>query len=118
MSQIPNPISRDAVADPIIREELLEHISTLKKNKAPGPDNIPNEIYQAITDSIDTLCHMFNDIQQNKRIPEHWKIANIWPIFKSGNPSDWTNYRPIALLQMQYKIFTCHQQKATKLPGE
>lgn len=40
-------------------------------------------------------------------IPEMWKTANIYVILKKDkNPQDYTSYRPISLLNTDYKILT------------
>ena len=38
------------------------------------------------------------------KIPDKWNISNIIPIFKSGDPSVTSNYRPLSLLSLVSKI--------------
>ena len=41
---------------------------------------------------------------QSKIVPQGWKEANVTPIFKKGNKSLCSNYRPISLLNITAKI--------------
>ena len=38
-------------------------------------------------------------------MPSCWKIANVCPIFKKGDPAVASNYRPISLLNTIEKVF-------------
>ena len=48
---------------------------------------------------------MFNQIYQQRNIPEQWLIAKITPIFKKGNKNKIENYHPISNLCSTSKIF-------------
>ena len=37
-------------------------------------------------------------------VPECWKQANVFPLFKTGDRSDFGNYRPISLLNICSKV--------------
>ena len=49
--------------------------------------------------------------------PDSWKIANVIPLQKSGNPADVNNLRPISLLPLPGKILEriVHSQLSTFL---
>jgi hypothetical protein len=51
------------------------------------------------------LCNIFNGLISVNLFPEILKIAKIIPIFKSGNPSDPNNYRPISILPCLSKLY-------------
>ncbi len=40
--------------------------------------------------------------------PDPWKRARVAPIFKSGDQNDYSNYRPISVLPILYKILERH----------
>ena len=42
----------------------------------------------------DSLCKIFNESLRLGCVPQQWKIANIVPIYKKGNPNIVKNYRP------------------------
>ena len=48
---------------------------------------------------------LLNNCMRSGIFPDELKIARVIPLYKSGDKSDITNYRPIALLPVQSKIF-------------
>ena len=55
-------------------------------------------------DCSDTLFHLVNVCWQSKSIPEAWKHSTVVTLFKKGDTSLPSNYRPISLLVVAYKI--------------
>ena len=51
------------------------------------------------------LCLLFNKSLRDKIFPADWKLAHIILIFKSGDKSPVSNYRPVALLSTISKVF-------------
>ena len=51
------------------------------------------------------LSIIFNQIFKTGKIPDKWKLANVVPVFKKGDKSSVTNYRPISLTSLPMKIF-------------
>jgi Reverse transcriptase (RNA-dependent DNA polymerase) len=50
------------------------------------------------------ILHIFNRSLATGIVPSKFKIAKVVPIFKSGDPADMNNYRPISLLCTFSKI--------------
>ena len=77
----------------------------LRPDVAAGHDTIP---MWAVKNSIDLiskpLCEILNLSIENGIIPDQLKIARIVPIFKSGDNSLFSNYRPISVLPVFSKI--------------
>uniref|UniRef100_A0A670JJJ0 Reverse transcriptase domain-containing protein n=1 Tax=Podarcis muralis TaxID=64176 RepID=A0A670JJJ0_PODMU len=92
---------------PISKEEVEEAIKELKRGKAPGPDGFTASYYKEMKDIlIDPLTKVMNNILKEKDMPGTWREAFIVVIPKQD--SDLTqvkNYRPISLLNTDYKIF-------------
>jgi len=44
------------------------------------------------------LSVYFTNLLRQSVFPSAWKLANVTPIFKKGDPSNTANYRPISLL--------------------
>jgi hypothetical protein len=51
------------------------------------------------------LCLLFNKSLRLKKYPRSWKIAHVIPLFKNGDKSLPSNYRPVSLLSCVSKIF-------------
>ena len=85
--------------------DVFKLLSTHKVNTASGPDGISSVMLRgtayAITPALTTL---FNLSLNLCTIPDEWKKSNITPIHKSGDKSDPSNYRPISLLSLIFKV--------------
>ena len=95
------------------REELTTVLNQLKKDKAPGLDNIRNDIIMLLDDIGERiLLDLMNECFNTKQIPESWKEALIVCIHKNKrSDSDPASHRPIALLNTMYKIYAALIQK-------
>ena len=52
-----------------------------------------------------SITHIINNLSISTNVyPDKWEIARISPIFKSGDSSDVTNYRPISILSVLSKL--------------
>ena len=50
------------------------------------------------------LCILVNISFSEGIFPDTWKLANVIPIFKKGDKSQQSNYRPVALLSCIGKL--------------
>jgi hypothetical protein len=107
-----NPISyikkaypNNIFLNPCSEEEISKIIDGLKSCSA-GWDEIPSNIIK-INKHIRTpiITHIVNQSFLQGKFPDELKIANIIPIFKSGDQENIGNYRPISLLTTFSKIF-------------
>ena len=89
----------------VMPSEVLDVLKTLKKGKASGPDGINNRILiESAGQLAPHLCDLFNYSLITGSVPSSWKISNVCPIFKSGDPSLPSNYRPVSLLNNIEKV--------------
>jgi len=51
------------------------------------------------------FCELFKSCLSARKMPSCWKIANVCPVFKKGDPALVSNYRPISLLNTVEKVF-------------
>ncbi|GFO40540.1 ribonuclease hi [Plakobranchus ocellatus] len=75
--------------------------SIVKSNEsAAGPDGVCYQFLRHLPEScLHTLLKLFNNIWTTGDIPPSWREASVVPIPKPGkDPSDPSNYRPIALM--------------------
>ena len=87
-------------------EEVKSAITTMKNNKAAGPDGIPAEIYKLGGDFVQHQLHqLLVKIWTNEAVPSDFRDANIITIYKrKGDRSECGNYRGISLLATAGKI--------------
>ncbi len=74
---------------------VLKH---LKNRKAPGPDEIHNEMLKHLPPSMHRALHnLFTLMWMTGTTPDRWKEANTILLHKKNDESLLENYRPIAL---------------------
>ena len=97
-------------------QNVLSVLINLDPSKAPGPDLIHNRILKASANVLsEPLSILFNRSINESKFPTPWKISHITPIFKKGDTSKCTNYRPISLLSCVGKVLeTLVQQHLLK----
>ncbi len=75
-----------------VRKEL----STLDTAKGSGPDDLHPFMFQILADFLaEAFTALYNKSLQSGEVPQDWRKAIIWPIFKKGSEfrifllSDW-----------------------------
>ena len=92
---------------PVTTSEIHQAINQLKRNKAPGEDNItPDLIKDAAEIITPRLANLFTECLKQGKIPTDWQNAIIILLHKKGDQKELGNYRPISLLPIIYKLFT------------
>ena len=86
--------------------ELEEALRKLKQKKAPGPDEITNEMLKHLGPGAKRfLLSVYNQSWHTGTVPTSWKKALVRPIPKKGKDKrDPTSYRPISLLSCTGKL--------------
>ncbi|KAG0848852.1 hypothetical protein G6F17_011287 [Rhizopus arrhizus] len=80
-------------------------IDQLSIRKAPGADHLKAEILKPIsTDLSHLLSWFFSLCSQWSYVPSLWRHAQAYPIFKKGDSSLPSNYRPISLTSVFRKL--------------
>ena len=51
------------------------------------------------------MSYLFNSSLRTGIFPDDWKLAKVTPIYKSGEKSDRSNYRPISVITAIAKVF-------------
>ena len=80
----------------------------MNKNKAAGPDGLPVEFYMKFWDIIgEDMTEVFQNIWLSGEIKESFNASIIQLIYKGkGKMSMLENYRPISLMNADYKLLT------------
>ena len=76
------------------------------KNEATGYDDIKSDILKMSLQYIcEPLAHMCNMSLIQGTFPQELELANKIPLYKSGDPHVFNNYRPVSLLPTLSKVF-------------
>ena len=80
-------------------------LTSLKTNKATGPDQISSRILKDLAIEITPiLTFIFQQSLNTGDVPSKWRVANISPIYKKGDRSIPSNYRPVSITSICSKI--------------
>jgi len=95
-----------SISNLIITESgILKLLQQLDTTKASGPDNIPNKLLKELAIYLaPVLTSLYNQSLQTGNLPSDWLTASVTPVFKKGNRSLASNYRPISLVSVACKI--------------
>ncbi|KAE9240328.1 hypothetical protein PF002_g9800 [Phytophthora fragariae] len=97
----------DTLIKPITEDEVAAAIKACKPGKACGPDGLGNDWYHDYADAlVPILCKLYNLWYTSSVFPASFLEADIFCLKKTGDLSNPLNYRPLALLNSDYKIFT------------
>ena len=90
-------ISQSLFLDPVTPQEIVEIIKSLKTG-APGYDEINNKILQlSLNPIIGPLSFLWNRSLTEGVFSSELKLANILPLFKSGEAVLFNNYHTVTL---------------------
>ena len=93
-----NSVEHSIVFTDISYTEVTQGISTLK-NSTGGWDELPTFVAKEYVNGyIEPLTYLINTPFTESVFPIELKLARVVPIFKIGNQTELTNYRPISVL--------------------
>ena len=94
------------ISDIIVDSDLVfAKLVELDRTKGPGPDRIPPAFLFNCSPTLAVpLSLIYNQSLRSGVFPSLWKLAHITALFKGGDRSDISNYRPISGLDSSAKV--------------
>ena len=90
---------------PLSINELKDAFFSLKINKSTAVDDFGfNIIKKCFGVFCESLIYLFQLSLEKRIFPDDLKIAKVTPIYKTGDSSDISNYKPISVLPFFSKI--------------
>jgi exonuclease III len=98
----------------VTREEVAKALKAAPAGRAPGADGIPADLYKRFDNKFaPILASVFSAAAQQQRLPKGFLDGVICCLHKTGDPTVTANYRPITLLDTDYR--TLARVLATRL---
>ena len=89
----------------VSKSGVLKLLLGIDDSKATGPDGIPGKFLKSCAHELhEVFTIFFQKSLDLGEIPEDWKSANIFPLFKKGDKGNVENYRPISLTSIVCKL--------------
>ena len=90
---------------PLTLAEALEALQRSNRNKSPGADGLTVEFYSQFWDKLgEPLVSVFNQGLARGELPESMKASVTRLVYKKDDKRLLKNWRPISLLNIDYKI--------------
>lgn len=90
---------------PVTKFEVLRQVSGLRGGSAPGHDNVSVDILKQNFLFLDQpLLYLINLSLMTGVFPNHFKLAKVFPLHKSDDFCEKSNFRPISLLSVFSKV--------------
>ncbi len=103
----------------ITTDEVIDALKSVKNNRSPGMDGLPAELLKYAcprSQERKLLFHLnplaphiaafFSHVLANGTPPAAWAATLVTLLLKKGDPTDWGNYRPVAMVPLLAKLFT------------
>ena len=90
---------------PVSETELWNTLASCKNKQSTDIENLSMDIVKSTVSAImKPFVHICNLSFSSGVFPDDMKIAKIIPLFKSGDESNFSNYRPVSLLPQFSKV--------------
>lgn len=98
-------IDRDSCDKDISISEIQEALTAMAKKKSPGSDGLTVEFYVHFWQLLnDILFKLYKTIEKERIMSRTMRHGLISLIYKKGDRRELKNWRPISLLNVDYKI--------------
>lgn len=95
----------DFTIQPITELDLRRYVFSLRGGSAPGYDGVSADVIKNNFNILwEPLLHIVNLSITTGSFPECLKLAKVFPLYKSNDITNKTNFRPISLLSVFTKV--------------
>lgn len=85
---------------------VYEHLSRWRNSNTVSPDEIPFSFIKNIAHAIAfLLAYLFNQSMTFSEVPSLWKHSYVTPVLKKEPASDPSNFRPVSITSIFYRLF-------------
>ena len=89
----------------IAERGVFKLLQALNISKAAGPDGLrPRVLKELSSELAPILTLLFQASLHQQSLPDIWKHANVNPIYKKGDKTNPSNYRPVSLTCISCKL--------------
>jgi len=99
-------------------EEVVAALKQLRNNRSPGMDGLPPELLKyacprqgrrpplfGMNPLAPHLAAFFSHLLRHSVAPASWAATLVTLIHKKGDPGNWANYRPVAMVPLLPKVY-------------
>jgi hypothetical protein len=98
------PESKEMLDAPLTVEELLAAAKIMKRGKAPGLDGLPIELFKALPEATVGVMEMWEQALSKGYLSYTASVGKLCIMYKKDDRLDLKNYRPLTLMNSDYKI--------------
>ena len=103
--RMPADVAARIGAPSITAEECVQALRKVPAGLSPGPDGIPSELYRTYRSQLSpVLAAVMSAIGRLGQTPIDFLDGVLVALFKKGDIADAANYRPITLLNTDYRL--------------
>lgn len=99
-------VTNEACMDPITTADIWSAIKSSASKKSPGPDGIPKEFYLRTFDVVHRELNLLLNEALAANFPSKFVEGIVVLVKKKGSGDTVESYRPISLLNFDYKLFS------------
>eukprot|EP00798_Chlamydomonas_sp_ICE-L_P011813 gene11813-biopygen720 len=104
-SSLPPSVADEVGSSTVRPGECRIAIRQSPPGKSPGPDGIPIELYRTFADCFTPLlCRLYSAMGTKRLLPPEFLEGSLIILGKGGDKLDAGNYRPITLVNTDYRI--------------
>mmetsp|Transcript_19739 Transcript_19739/g.27532 ORF Transcript_19739/g.27532 Transcript_19739/m.27532 type:complete len:1293 (+) Transcript_19739:547-4425(+) len=99
------PNEAEHSGSPVLDDEVSMQLGRLPSQSAPGVDGVPYLVWKQLPGVLPVLTRIFEICRLNAKVPSRWHLSRTILLYKKGDPTNVSNWRPISLQCSLYKVY-------------